>query len=96
MAFDRRQIVEANGDFRLELRHSGVPRPVVFPERGGPDAPGSNTIGNRSETSQEKGLVCRACGCRMFTVIETRQAYNGRIMRRRRCRNCNKQMIKYE
>ncbi len=44
----------------------------------------------------EKGIACRSCGCRMFYVLETRQAYGGRIMRRRECRHCQKRITTYE
>jgi transcriptional regulator NrdR family protein len=46
--------------------------------------------------SDQKGLVCRHCGCRHFRVIYTRRAWGGRLMRRRECRYCGKRMTTWE
>ena len=48
------------------------------------------------EATDQKGLVCRYCGCRHFRVIYTRRAYGGRIMRRRECRHCRKRTTTWE
>jgi len=44
----------------------------------------------------QRGLVCRACGCQHFRVVYTRPTWNGRIMRRRECRHCGKRMTTWE
>jgi len=48
------------------------------------------------EASDQKGLVCRHCGCRHFRVIYTRRALGGRLVRRRECRYCGKRMTTWE
>jgi hypothetical protein len=45
---------------------------------------------------QEKGISCRACGCRHFFVVKTGPAPRGRIMRKRECRNCGQMLVTYE
>jgi len=42
------------------------------------------------EAADQKGLVCRNCGCRHFFVVYTRPATKGRIVRRRECRHCGR------
>lgn len=44
----------------------------------------------------QKGLVCRYCGCRHFRVVYTRPAWGGRIMRRRECRHCGRRTTTWE
>jgi len=44
------------------------------------------------KAADQKGLVCRHCGCRHFRVIYTRRAWGGRIMRRRECRYCGRRI----
>jgi len=44
----------------------------------------------------DKGLVCRKCGCRHFRVIYTRPQADGRIKRSRQCRNCGRRMVTWE
>ena len=44
----------------------------------------------------QRGLVCRACGCQHFRVVYTRPTWAGRIMRRRECRHCGKRMTTWE
>jgi hypothetical protein len=46
--------------------------------------------------ADQKGLVCRQCGCRHFRVVYTRAAWGGRIARRRECRNCGKRVTTWE
>ena len=48
------------------------------------------------KAADQKGLVCRHCGCRHFRVVYTRRAWGGRIMRRRECRYCGKRMTTRE
>jgi len=40
----------------------------------------------------KRGLECRHCGCRHFRIIHVRSLKDGRIMRRRECRYCGKQV----
>ena len=55
------------------------------------------TVRKTWEPSQDKrGLECRHCGCKHFSVIYTRPTYGGRIMRRRECRHCGKRMTTWE
>ena len=44
----------------------------------------------------QRGLVCRHCGCQDFRVTYTRSTWHGRIMRRRQCRHCGKRMLTWE
>ncbi|MBN2377050.1 MAG: hypothetical protein JXD22_11655 [Sedimentisphaerales bacterium] len=44
----------------------------------------------------EKGLVCRGCGCRQFTVVYTRESWGNTVIRRRECRNCGKRILTKE
>jgi hypothetical protein len=44
----------------------------------------------------QRGLVCRHCGCKHFRAIYTRPTWGGRIMRRRECRHCGKRMTTWE
>jgi len=46
--------------------------------------------------ADQRGLVCRHCGCEHFRVIYTRPAWGGRITRRRECRNCGRRMTTWE
>ena len=39
----------------------------------------------------ERGLICRKCGCRDLRVIYTRERIGG-LRRKRRCRNCGHEM----
>ena len=48
------------------------------------------------EATDQKGLVCRHCGCRHFRVLYTRRTWGERIMRRRECRHCGGRMTTYE
>ena len=45
--------------------------------------------------AEQRGLECRACGCRHFEVRYTRQQTN-RIMRVRQCRHCGRRLVTYE
>ena len=49
-----------------------------------------------SPPADQRGLVCRHCGCRHFRVIYTRPAWGGRILRRRECRHCGKRLTTWE
>lgn len=42
------------------------------------------------------GLVCHKCGCTHFYVIYTRARPNGKIVRRRECRNCGTRILTVE
>jgi len=48
------------------------------------------------DREEQKGLECRACGCKHFRVIYTRRASGGRIVRRRECRHCGKRLTTWE
>ncbi len=62
---------------------------------------GVNGVRERVESkdaaaAEQKGLVCRHCGCRHFRVVYTRPAWGGRIMRRRECRHCGRRTTTFE
>jgi transcriptional regulator NrdR family protein len=42
------------------------------------------------------GLLCRKCGAREFRVIYTRAARDGKIIRRRACRQCGARITTWE
>lgn len=44
----------------------------------------------------DRGLVCPACGCRHFLVVETRATWGNRIRRLRECRSCGRRLSTYE
>ena len=46
-------------------------------------------------TTEQRGLECRACGCRHFEVLYTRPRPGG-IMRVRQCRHCGKRLMTRE
>ena len=56
--------------------------------------PGPLSIG--APNADQRGLVCRNCGCRHFRVIYTRPAWGGRILRRRECRHCGRRITTWE
>lgn len=45
---------------------------------------------------EDRGLVCRGCGCRHFRVVYTRAMTGGRVKRRRECRHCARRMTTVE
>jgi hypothetical protein len=45
--------------------------------------------------AEQRGLECRACGCRHFEVLYTRPRPGG-IMRVRQCRHCGKRLMTRE
>jgi len=46
--------------------------------------------------SSHVGLRCRKCGGRQFRVIYTRAAADGKIVRRRACRQCATRITTWE
>ena len=42
-----------------------------------------------------RGITCRKCGCRHFSVVYTRHVPGG-IRRRRQCRHCGKRIVTTE
>jgi transcriptional regulator NrdR family protein len=47
------------------------------------------------EAPRAEGIPCRGCGCTHHHVVYVRRL-EGRVMRRRECRNCGRRMITYE
>lgn len=45
---------------------------------------------------EQRGIVCRSCGCRFFRVLYTRAKFGGKIMRRRECRHCGRRLTTWE
>ena len=50
----------------------------------------------REDRQEQRGLVCSDCGCQHFYVLYTRRRDNGRVMRRRECRNCGRRITTWE
>ena len=46
--------------------------------------------------SSKRGLECPSCGCAHFRVLYTRRALDGRLLRRRQCRYCQRRITTYE
>jgi len=67
-----------------------MPRQAAAPSA----VPGSPSSG--APNADQRGLVCRHCGCKHFRVIYTRPAWGGRLVRRRECRHCGKRMTTWE
>jgi hypothetical protein len=44
----------------------------------------------------QRGLMCRHCGCKHFWVVYTRAVRGGRLMRRRECRHCGRRVTTWE
>jgi hypothetical protein len=47
-------------------------------------------------TVDARGIACRVCGCRHHYTLETEPTTEGRVRRRRRCRNCGFRFTTYE
>jgi len=47
-------------------------------------------------SNEQRGLVCRNCGCKHFRVIYTRPPRGGRLVRRRECRHCGRRITTWE
>lgn len=45
---------------------------------------------------EQRGFICPRCGCRHFIVIYTRPLSDAKILRKRECRYCKRQMMTYE
>lgn len=50
---------------------------------------------DRDTDEKQAGLVCRACGCRHFTVYYTRPKRDS-VYRVRVCRHCGKRLLTHE
>ncbi len=50
----------------------------------------------KHKSRDERGLICPKCECRHFHVVYTRPLLDGRIKRRKECRNCGKRLTSYE
>ena len=44
----------------------------------------------------ELGLCCPQCGCRHFHTTHTEPLRDGRIRRRKSCRNCGRRIVTFE
>jgi DNA-directed RNA polymerase subunit RPC12/RpoP len=58
--------------------------------------PTANPSQQATPPADQRGLVCRYCGCKHLRVIYTRPAWGGRIVRRRECRHCGKRLTTWE
>jgi len=45
---------------------------------------------------EKRGIECPRCGCQHFIVVYTRPHKESRIMRKRECRHCGRQIVTYE
>lgn len=45
---------------------------------------------------QQVGIECPQCGCRHFYTTNTEPLRDGRIRRRKECRNCSRRLVTYE
>lgn len=43
-----------------------------------------------------RGLRCSVCGCRQFETTHTEPLTDGRIRRRKACRNCGRKLVTFE
>jgi transcriptional regulator NrdR family protein len=50
----------------------------------------------KEKQEAKRGLECRRCGCKHFSVIYTRKAPQGRVRRRKECRHCGRRITTYE
>jgi transcriptional regulator NrdR family protein len=44
----------------------------------------------------EAGIRCPLCGCRHFKTTHTEPLRDGRIRRRKSCRNCGRKVVTFE
>jgi len=56
----------------------------------------ASDLQQQRRNSDERGLVCRVCGCRHFEVVYTQKLEDGRIRRRRQCRHCGHRITTHE
>jgi len=56
----------------------------------------TNPVPQVTQPADQRGLVCRHCGCKHVGIIYTRPAWGGRIQRRRECRHCGKRLTAWE
>lgn len=50
----------------------------------------------KKPADDSRGLRCRRCGCGHFRVIYTRAAADGKLVRRRECRDCATRVTTWE
>lgn len=54
-------------------------------------------VSNKEEPlDDDRGLRCRHCGCRQFSVVYTRRAWGSKLVRRRECRHCGQRVTTWE
>ncbi|AMV35237.1 hypothetical protein VN12_24140 [Pirellula sp. SH-Sr6A] len=53
-------------------------------------------MNNDCDSLKKKGIICPKCGCRHFITTHTEPLRDGRIRRRKRCRNCDRKVITHE
>lgn len=47
-------------------------------------------------TNAARGIECRRCGCRHLLTTNTGPLADGRVRRRKRCRNCGQKIVTIE
>jgi DNA-directed RNA polymerase subunit RPC12/RpoP len=56
----------------------------------------TDPIPQTTPSADQRGLVCRHCGCKHFYVVYTRPAGGGKLVRRRECRHCGRRVTTWE
>lgn len=85
---------DEEGGFTLAPKPGEPARPSVAPDPDhAPGVPGQtgeplpDPAQAEASKAQDRGLVCRKCGCRHFRVYYTRPMPDGSVFRRRVCMN---------
>lgn len=45
---------------------------------------------------EDRGIICPQCGCRHFDTTHTEPLRDGRIRRRKECRQCGRRVVTFE
>lgn len=53
-------------------------------------------MNEQNQVPNDRGLRCRHCGCGHFYVVYTRPGRDGKLVRRRECRNCGERITTWE
>lgn len=53
-------------------------------------------MNHHTQNRKDAGIECPACGCRHFYTTHTEPLRDGRIRRRKICRNCGRKMTTFE
>ncbi len=53
-------------------------------------------MNEKTSRRENRGITCGRCGCRQFKTTHTEPLHDGRIRRRKYCRNCVKRVVTFE